>query len=69
LEVAGVGPNSSFEDGILDDTLALSSTNVAESSTDHLFINADLWKAFSPNDEIMLPGTAVYFDGIVYMLQ
>jgi hypothetical protein len=44
-------------------------TNVEESYTDHVFINADLWEGIITDDEVTLPGNIVFFDGIVYPLQ
>jgi hypothetical protein len=69
LNISWVGPEISFEAGILDNTLALRYTNLEESYTDHLFIDAYFWQKFNNDDDLTLPWSKVYFDGMIYSLE
>jgi hypothetical protein len=69
LDVSWVGPEISFESGIPDNTLVLRYTNLENSYTDHLFINANLWEQLNNSDDLTLPWNKVYFDGIIYALE
>jgi hypothetical protein len=69
LEVSWVGPEVSSESWIPDNTLALRYTNLEESYTDHLFIDASLWENFNNGDDLTLPWNKVLFDGIIYSLE